>query len=173
MAEMVSLNQEDLDELLILHENFQQGRVGGRVLSIHMKEARGLNFSGRNMTGADFTGAILIGSNFSKSKLNNAIFYGANLQSCNFEYSDLTNADLRGAVLQNANFKNSVLSNVDLRQGQLFGQKAHEAGEMKAVNAVSGETAFSDVNFSYANMEKAKLGKGVGDHSNMSHANLR
>jgi hypothetical protein len=61
-----------------------------------------LDFSGCNLSGVNFEGAILGGANFFNANCTGAIFDGANLKEANFEQANIKGASFVGADLQNS-----------------------------------------------------------------------
>jgi uncharacterized protein YjbI with pentapeptide repeats len=69
----------------------------------------GCNFSGSSLVGADFSGAIYVGSNFAAADLARASFRGAKLVAVNFENADLSGATFDAADCTACNFAGAKL----------------------------------------------------------------
>lgn len=69
----------------------------------------GANFSGKVLTGDDFTKANMREANFSRADLRGVRFFGGNLESANLESANLSGTTLDAARLTNANLTNAIL----------------------------------------------------------------
>ena len=58
---------------------------------------RGLSFKGKDLSGANFSGADIRGTNFRGANLTGADFSGADIRGTNFHGVNLTGANFRGA----------------------------------------------------------------------------
>ena len=113
------------------------------------KERPALDLSGGRLgSGADLSGAWLIGANLEDAKLT-----GANLRRANLSDALLFGADLRGADLIRANLSGASL-NVYFRA------------------RYSGETDLSGANLTKANLSGADIGAGNLEHAKLDYANL-
>jgi len=86
----------------------------------------GVNLFVPDITGADFSQAMLVDANFFQASAKNGFYVGAGMkrfsaQGAQFNKSDFTDADLRQARLWGANLKQAVLRNADLRGADLSG----------------------------------------------------
>src|SRR2546421_3496838 len=100
------------------------------------------NFSGADLSGADFREAILSGADLSDAVFRDANFSGADLSGAFLSRADLhhanfSGADLSGAFLARAGLDDADLSGADLR------------------NAIFGEAILSGANFRNANFRNA------------------
>ena len=75
---------------------------------------RDVDFSGKDLTGANFDNCDLSGSNFRGSKLKSTSFDNANLKLVDFKDSKIENSSMEMAKLEGASFEN-----VDLRRVKL------------------------------------------------------
>lgn len=97
-----------LDVLLIVMN------VNLRYINLHGECLKESNFSGADLTGADFSGVEFVGAdlrwaNFSGSDFSGTDLRWANLIGANFSGADLTKANLTGADLINTKFVNNFL----------------------------------------------------------------
>ncbi len=101
MTTREKLTQEQLDEIISLHELLIREKTIGVRADLTLLDLSGLDFTRRNLYGA-----ILKGTDLSR----------ANLTGANFTLADLRGADLTGANLSGANFTGALMEGVDLRQ---------------------------------------------------------
>ena len=64
----------------------------------HKMTAIGVDFSGMDLSGGNFTGATLVYANFSGADLGGADFDGANIRGANFSGADISGTSFVGAV---------------------------------------------------------------------------
>ena len=129
----------------------------------------GANFTNAWLSGAMFDDAILEGVIFTKATLkgvnfSNAIFKHKNFESCNldnvnFENADLTGANFTNASLENVNFKNTDLTGANFTNARLF-----KANFQKAI--------LNDVIFTKAMLSKANLSNAILRHMRFDSCNL-
>ncbi len=84
----------------------------------------GSHLGGRNLSGIDFSGALLRKTNISGANLDNANLTGANLREADIGGSVLQNAKLNGAILDESNliltdFQDADLTDVNLMKANL------------------------------------------------------
>ena len=72
-----------------------------------------------DLSGADLTGAHLIGVDLRGANLTNATLANANLEGSDLTGATLANTDLSGAFLTNALLDDTVISNADLSNSTL------------------------------------------------------
>lgn len=96
----------------------------------HMDEMeRHLNdFSDIDLSGMDFTGALLPSSNFKRAKLNRVSFQDAKLSDCDFTESEVnavnfSYADLSSVIFGNVDLTTAKLSGADLTKANLRSAK--------------------------------------------------
>jgi uncharacterized protein YjbI with pentapeptide repeats/beta-lactamase regulating signal transducer with metallopeptidase domain len=85
------------------------------------RDMRGVNYTGADLSrarlvGTNFSGGNFTGADFSKADLRNASFRGANLQGCDFTGADLTGVDFRGARISGSQFTRAQLMSTQLRE---------------------------------------------------------
>lgn len=114
------VTQEDLEQIIVKHGMFMNGRPGGARALLKFKDLSGLNFKGGDLSGADFTASILRGANMSGGTFNNAVFYGCDMQQASLERAIFRRADFRGAYIAGANLSHSDLSSADMREGKVL-----------------------------------------------------
>lgn len=79
-----------------LHNGYNNDAlVGVELPSCYLQD---FNFSGLNLTGADFQEATVVNANFSGANLTGANFTSAHLNGANFTGANLTNADFEDAI---------------------------------------------------------------------------
>lgn len=93
-----------------------QGLSSGEHRALRMPGANltGANFSMAMLPGSDFAGANMSQANFFAARMRNANFANANLTGANFIKADLTNANFENANLMGANFTNCILQNANM-----------------------------------------------------------
>src|ERR1700679_1902921 len=96
---MAVILENELTEPFALHEKYVRGESGGKRLDLSLQTGHELDFSKKNLSSADFTGAFLNHGNFSYTKLRQANFFGSVLNNATFLEADLTQADMRGAQM--------------------------------------------------------------------------
>lgn len=92
----------------------------------------GVNLFLPDLTGVDFSQAMLVDGNFFQGTAKNGFYVGASMkrfsaQNTEFNKSDFTGADLRQAVFWGANLKQAVFRNADLRGAALAGANVDDA----------------------------------------------
>ncbi len=110
----------------------------------------GRNLAGRNLTGHDFSQAVLRCANFT----------GADLNGVSLSQADLTGALLKDAKLQNADLTQATLVGADLTGADLTGAKL--------IQATAQHVKLTGANLSGADLTQADL-----TGANLAHANLR
>lgn len=101
-------------------EQLIQRTTGTKRLQMRGQALKGFDFSGLDLTGADFRfsdlrranfeGAILVGADLSYASLRGANFAGANLQDADFRFSSLLNTNMNGANLTGTVMNYSVVT---------------------------------------------------------------
>ena len=153
-------SQSQLNQFIDAHERFLTNQPRGRRALLQFLQAEQMDFSGRRLLDADFTGAK---------------FRNANLRSTNFERASLFCADLTGADASQASFRRADLRGVSLRDARLEGANLDEADMREAILALSdasgvlhfsgggggeaapGEPTTHSVDFTNCSMRKARL----------------
>ncbi len=184
------LTQQDVDLICARHDRLFSARMGGARAVFAFHDLSGLTLSGRNLSDADFTGAILNEANLVGTKLDNASFFGADMQGANLSDASMRRADLRGSCLRGANLTGADLFEADLREGTIAspdrdkGLRFHEhtarsgdacgailAGANLERSRLSGVMA-TKADFSDAIMKDCKLVRANLKQANLSGANL-
>src|SRR6201990_2247674 len=93
------LSQAEVDLICAKHDRLWAARPGGARAVFSWCDLSGLNLSNRNLSDADFTGAILSDCRFQGARLDHATLYCADLQHADLTEASLKRADLRGACL--------------------------------------------------------------------------
>lgn len=140
------LSQADVEEMLAA------GKRDFRYFIL-----KDIDFSGRDLTGANFDNCDLSGASFVGSKLNHTSFNNANLKLANFNDSKMENSSMEMAKLDGSSFENVDLrrvkitilpmQNVNFKGANLSHQRLHDP---------------LNCNFDGANLSGAKLIKGFG-----------
>ena len=135
-----------------------------------------------NLTGANFSGAILAGANFSYAHLdiysyeyysydetNGANFIDADLTNANFRGAHLEVADFRGADLEVADFSNAYLKVTDFSGTDLMSTDFSNVRLDKA-NFMNTNLMFT--NFSNANLYEVDFSNAPFISTNLDNANF-
>ncbi len=81
----------------------------------------GVDFSGQDLTEADFSSATLNGCQFVGSTLRSASFVSVRAMGCNFDDADLSDAQFEGARFMASTFRDAVIVGSDLEEASLMG----------------------------------------------------
>ena len=92
----------------------------------------GANFTGAILTRADLSGADLSGANFTGAILTRADLSGADLTRANFTGADLTRANLSGANLYQANLYQANLNPIKHDLWAILNYHPHEVAGVQA-----------------------------------------
>src|ERR1700761_3306865 len=111
------LTQQEVDLICAKHDRLWASKPGGARAVFSWADLSGLDLSGRNLSDADFTGAILVGTNLNRARLDHANLFGCDLQEANLTRASLRRADLRACCLRGANLSNADMFEADLREG--------------------------------------------------------
>ena len=79
-SDLQRLDQSEVDEICAKHERLCASKPGGARAVFAWKDLTGIDLRGRNLTEADFSGAVLVGCRFRGAKLDHANLFG-----CDFE----------------------------------------------------------------------------------------
>jgi uncharacterized protein YjbI with pentapeptide repeats len=137
---MKTYTQEELKEIIELHQKWLNGEEGGVRA----------NLTDTNLTCANLTYANLIYANLTGANLT-----GANLTDTNLTCANLTYANLTGANLTNANLTGANLTCADLNGAELFSTIGNDI-EIKSLQV------FNEYRISYT---KDRLQIGCENHS--------
>lgn len=152
---MAQITQEELDEILELHEIYLNGGSGGVQADFEEMDLSGLNFRGAdlgsvNFNNSDLSGADLHGCILNGASLSEVDFTMANLASASFVDADLYSAKLSGANLEGTDFTKAMLEDADFNYKENFVDKP----------TILLNTVFTDANLSFANFGSVDV-KGV------------
>jgi hypothetical protein len=113
------MSQGELDVTLDAHERLIDGRPGGRRAVLTFANLSGLDISGRNLTEADLSGALMEATKAVKTNFERATLFGSDLRRADMRGANLRRADLRGASLRGANLSQADLTQADFRVGRI------------------------------------------------------
>ncbi len=115
-----SIAQGELNNMLEKHVMFLRGQVGGQRIILQYKNLSNLNFYNHNLSQADFTGSMLVGSDLSLGNYTGACFFACDLRNADLSHATLTRSDLRGSCLSGANLSGANLTDADMREGKIM-----------------------------------------------------
>ena len=107
---MIKVTQEEVNEAVRLHGLWLKDSRAGERANFSNKNLSGLDFSGADLRNASLSGAYLIDVN-----LNNADLSGANLMD-----ADFIGADLSGANLRRTDLRESILDGATYNSKTIF-----------------------------------------------------
>lgn len=168
---MTVILQNDLSDLFAGHEKLLRGESGGKRLDMSLQTGHELDFSHRDLTGAEFVGAFLNHSDFERSVLRQTNFFGATLSNSNFIESDLSKADMRGAQMQGVNFTNAVMNDANLADGSLLRQG--QSGEINPVHNIDAKRRLYEAVFKNAQAQRAKFSSAITLSTDLSLVNFK
>jgi len=116
------MNQEEIKEILNLHQKWLKGEDGGKRADFRHADLSGADLRFANLTDANLCKACLRGAN-----LYNAYLYGADLYDTNLQGARLESANLCRAYLHGANLCHADLKYADLRDAYLSGATLRHA----------------------------------------------
>src|SRR5580692_10123799 len=149
------LTQEDADAICAKHDRLWTARPGGARAVFSWMDLTGLNFRGRNLSDADFTGAILVGCKFVNARLDHTVFFGADLQEADLSEASLRRADLRGACLRGADLTGADLFDADLREGTIAAADREKG--LRILEPVDRTANAQGAILAGANLERSRL----------------
>ena len=134
------MKQEELDEILRLHEAWLAGEDGGKRAELHGADLQRAILRNSDLQGADLQRAILRNSDLQGADLQHAIlgdsdlqgailqhailhdvdFRRADLRGADLQHSDLWDSDLQGAILWDSDLQGAILRGADLRHSDLW-----------------------------------------------------
>jgi len=139
----------------------------------------GVDFSGAMIIEASFSCANLFGANFSGAELIGSSLVGADLNTTNLFHANLSGVDFSSADLSEANLSETNLYIADLSEANLYNANLSKAN---LIDAILINADFSYANLTGANLSKAELSGAIlcdADlsltnlcHSNFSNANI-
>ena len=166
------LTQDEADGICAKHDRLWTARPGGARAVFSWMDLSGLNFRGRNLSDADFTGAILAGCKFANARLDHTVFFAADMQEADLSECSLRRADLRGACLRGADLTGADLFEADLREGSiaavdLCGRGLRLLEHTSRVSEAQGATLVG------ANLERSKLSGVIAVRADFTDAILK
>jgi uncharacterized protein YjbI with pentapeptide repeats len=165
------LTQEEADLICTKHDRLWTARPGGARAVFSWLDLSGLNFRGRNLCDADFTGAILVGAKFANARLDHAVFFGADLQEVDLSESSMRRSDLRGACLRGADLTGADLFEADLREGSIA---AVDRGKgLRLLEHVSRVSEAQGATLAGANLERSKLSGVIAIRADFTDAIMK
>ena len=165
------LTQAEADAICLRHERLWKAQPGGARAVFSWAELSGLTFANRNLTDADFTGAILHDAIFDHAKLDNANFFGADMQGASMIEASLRRSDLRGVSLRGANLTGADMFEADLREGAIAA--ADQQHGFRLVEHASHASQAQGANLSGANLQRSKLSGIMAMRADFSDAIMK
>lgn len=159
----LTIEQEDLEPLLMAHQHWLAGRGGIRLelrdadlsqLNLRWADLRRVSFQGVNLSGSSLMKANLAGARLSRCRMVSCELVGANLMEADLSYSDLSHGDLYEAELSgcralSTDFRWANLMRVRA-QGGLFGWTMFYHSDLRRAD-------FRDANLMGANFTGARM----------------
>ncbi len=170
-VERKKLSREELVKRVAAHERFLKKQAGGQRLQINFCVVPRNDFFDRNLQEAELVGADLSECDFTRANLARANLFGANLAHACFADANMSRVDLRGAVLKGANLEGADLSRADIRDGFLV--TANENGDFDYSVVTTQKSTIDDAKFAGANLGEARLGRVMGQSTDLTNCNLR
>jgi uncharacterized protein YjbI with pentapeptide repeats len=134
---------------------------------------------GCNLSGRDFSKAVLTSANLNQAKLNNTNFTSADLSAAIFQDADLSSANFTLANLREAGFYGAKLLGADLSGANLDSAKLVYAkatgGVFRKINLANADLKYAElqqVDFTGANLTAADLRNADLSYANLRGANL-
>ncbi len=112
------------------------------------------NFSQTNLEGANLSGAIAARCNFSHANLKSVNLKDSNIGACDFNYSDLSHAETEGCEYGKSNFSYATLTNLDLSNSLNTLEVCFHKADLTGVKF--GEATFIETDFSGANFNECQ-----------------
>ena len=165
------IGKEELVKRLAAHERFLKKQAGGVRLQANFCVLPRSDIFDRDLAEAELVGADLTECDFSRSNLSRANLFGANLTNACLTDANMTRVDLRGAVLKGANLEGANLMRADIRDGFLV--TANENGEYDYSVVLTQKSTIDNAKFAGANLGEAKLGRVMGQTTDLTNCNLR
>jgi len=117
-----------------------------------------------NLTDANLSRVLMIGTDLRRATLNRANLSNARLVGAKLGSAQLVGADLRGAVLENASLTGADLGEAKLNEANLY------AASLSRVIAIGTQLSFA--NLTKTNWQGSDLSGAYLDRANLSDANL-
>ena len=165
------ITQKELDEILVRHEKFATNKGGGERAKLGMYDMSYLDFSGRQLAGADFTGALLCHCSLNGTNLKDAILFAADLRFADMREAIIDRADLRGACMAGADLSAASLIDTDMRDGVLLKPTA-TGGDLVAVVHDEATGGLERAVARGANMKGARVSDSMIVQTDLTDCNL-
>jgi uncharacterized protein YjbI with pentapeptide repeats len=165
------LTQDEADGICAKHDRLWTARPGGARAVFSWMDLSGLNFRGRNLSDADFTGAILAGCKFANARLDHTVFFAADLQEADLSECSLRRADLRGACLRGADLTGADLFEADLREGSIAA--VDRARGLRLLEHTTRVSEAQGATLVGANLERSKLSGVIAVRADFTDAVLK
>ena len=104
------MTQQEVNEIIELHELWLTGKEGGKRANFQRCKFSGIDFSDKNLSGADF----------SYSTFTSVSFYRTNLSRADFSHSQLYQSDFRGVDFFGVNLKRAELVDTKFARSNIF-----------------------------------------------------
>lgn len=186
--------QEKIIAETLLH-SFREGRktAGGDYAFVDLsnKDLSGIDFSnalleyanlsGANLSHANLTNAVLAHANLSNTNFTDAILVGANLGATNMTETIFIDADLTGAILGKASIKRAVfhrcilVDRMEMFLDTQFEMVDFTGSRMKRnhfINVNISDCNFSDTDLSESNFVNPAMHKTIFDRAIMTSVNF-
>ena len=181
---LVAANMSAFTDLIIAHERFIRGQVGGCRAMFRFAAHPGVNLQGRRLDDVEFVGCDLTEAKLALASLKASSFYCTSLRGADLRGADLTNADMRGATLRGASLYRAVLDGADFRKAVLLtkdrdeGFQSCEWDEGEAFDGSDRPVDFTDCSLkgarlNYAKLKGAEFGGAILDGAHLAGADLR
>jgi regulator of replication initiation timing len=179
MNMLSSLNQEEVNAQLVLHEQWlnSDGRIGVRANFSNCK-IEGFNFRTRQLRGFSPTEIhALLQNHLSPTdtlspRIDGANFSGAWLTDCNFEFADCTRCNFSNATVIHCSFKSSILNSVNF-DGSTFidcegdDERIHQNIDEKVGKNAAIEKLYSELKVIKQELDASK-GENIGLQTEVS-----
>ena len=143
--------------------------------SLENQDLAGLDFSGEDLRGANFSNcyleqcdfsqcnlegvnlmsAILARCNFSHANLKSTNLEQSNIGACNFNYCDLSHANTKGAEYGKSDFSHATLTNLDLTHNLNTLDVCFHNANLTGVTF--GDASFIETDFSESNLSESQF----------------
>ncbi len=126
---------------------------------LHGASYSGADFSKANLRHVNFSGGSFAGTDFSSANLEGASFRNAHLSGCDFANANLSGADFSGATIAHCDFTQLNLSNVNFSGAKINGTDFTKANLYGAnlSGAMLTSCELTGVDLSHVNLSKTKI----------------
>jgi uncharacterized protein YjbI with pentapeptide repeats len=157
--------------LLPLHTTSWNGYLVSKQVNLENADLHGgsfwhFDFTGGDMSGINFAGAVCTVCNFTNATMNRANLKNFQATSATFDAANLANANVAGAVFSSSTFNRALVKKYFLYQQFWFQQPATLAGASGALIANSAQ-------FDHAVLAGANLSDGKLLFASFNNADLR